>query len=328
MMQSPKVGIVIPAFNAERFIEDCLHSTIDQDYDNFRIFVVDDASTDRTLDVITGIAAAHPDKITWHTRPDNRGEAFTRQEATEMALADGCDYIAPLDADDVRKPGMIGRQVAILEQTPNAAVCYGRSDIINSRGELHSNPRWERRIAWLKGLPEGEVWSNLIAFGKLGTMDTVVIRAEAARMCRYDPNFRYFADVDYLAQIATLAQNANFVALDEIVASYRFHAGQALRIGSEELVRVMYHTMQTVAMRVFCRLEKQGRPVPCRKRRKLWRLLVARTILNAVRRREWGGMSDLARDLAMPIRRLEARYRQLKGAGKLDELLGAWAKDM
>ena len=80
-MTSAKVGVVIPAYNAAPFISDCLRSAVAQDYDNLRVYVVDDASTDETPAIINQIAAEYPDRIKWKLKAKNQGEASTRQEA-------------------------------------------------------------------------------------------------------------------------------------------------------------------------------------------------------------------------------------------------------
>lgn len=324
-MTSPKVGIVIPAYNAAQFIEECLLSALHQDYDNVHVYLIDDASTDGTADIVARIATAFPDRILWKTSPRNRGVGATRQEATEMALAGGCRYIAPLDADDLRFPDSVRNQVALLESDAEAGVCYGRTNVIHWNGKLCENPGWERYAVTVKGLPAGEVWDRLIAFGMLGRPSTIVIRDEAARACRYEDGFPYFEDLDYLAQIATLPRYSRFVPFDGIVGSYRFHANQACsHLSQKQLSGLRYRTMQTVALRVFHRLDEQGRGVPVRKRRRLWRLLVLRVLARAVQSRDWGSVASLTKDLARPIARLEVRYKELKRSGNLSELLGVW----
>jgi glycosyltransferase involved in cell wall biosynthesis len=299
---------------------------LNQDYPSIHVYVVDDASTDHTRDVIASVAATCPGHITWLSRPVNQGEGFSRQEAVELALSDGCSYIAPLDADDLRKPDSITNQVALLERASDVGGCYGKFDIIHSNGTPYIGYSWEKLLAWAKGSPNRHVWERLLAFGTLSVSSSIVIRAEVARVCHYEPRFRYFADLDYWAQIATLPQYSRLIAFNGVVYTYRFHAHQAMnRIDSRELLSLRYETMQTIGLRIFHRLEQQGHVVSQSKRRRLWRLLVLRTVVNAIRQREWTKLTDLGKDFAKPIARLETRYRVLKSNGRLNELLGAWA---
>jgi hypothetical protein len=213
----------------------------------------------------------------------------------------------------------------LLESDEEAGVCYGKSNIIHADGSLAKNFGWERFAELLKGAPSGQVWSRLIAFGALGRPSTITVRDEAARVCRYDSLLRYFEDLDYLAQIATLPRFSRFIAYDGIVGSYRFHANQAAdRIDASELSMVRYTTNQTIALRVFHRLREQGRGVPTGARRKLWRLLVLRAVLRAVQANEWSSLARLHMDLLMPIGRLEKRYWSATTSGRLEELMGVW----
>jgi len=325
-MRPPKVGVVIPAYNAERYLGECVASALAQDWPNLRVYVLDDASTDRTGEVISSLASKYPELVAWSCRKQNKGESITRQEVTEMALDDGCQYVAPLDADDLRKPNTLSGQIEALEENPEMGVCYGKTDFINWRGELHVDSLWELFGAVLKGQPQGEVWDHLIAYGKIGTMDTIVIREEVARACRYDPSFRYYADIDYLAQIATLPRLSGFVAVNKVVASYRFHAHQAdSRIDQKDLGPVLHSTMCTVAFRIFHRLEEQGRGVSAAKRRNLWRILIFRTMLAYLRRKKWRASALMAKDFLMPLTCLESKFRSYRDLDQLRVTLGVWA---
>jgi glycosyltransferase involved in cell wall biosynthesis len=322
-----KVGIVIPAYNAARYIAHCLESALAQDYPNLHVYVVDDASTDNTCEVVAQVVERFPGRVTWRTREDNRGGGFTRQEATELALSDECSYIAPLDADDIRKPNTIGRQVEVLESSRDLGVCYAKTDFIHGSGAPVAGPGWERLAALLNGVPQGEVWDHLITHGKIGTMDTIVIRDVVARACRYETAFHYLEDLDYQAQIATLPNTSRFAALDEVVASYRFHSHQSVdRIKQQDFVRLVYQTTRKIALRVFWRLQQQSRAVPPRRRRHLWRLLSLRVMLNALRHGTWGDLPSLVMNVLMPIERLEAEFRAGESES-LREVLGVWARN-
>ncbi len=158
-------------------------------------------------------------------------------------------------------------------------------------------------------------------------MDTVVIRDDVARLCCYESKFRYLADLDYLAQIATLPHHSRFVPVNEIVATYRFHSGQSSdRIDPREFFGLVYGTMRTIGLRVFWRLERQGRPVAPRRRRHLWRLLILRAMYNAARWGTWGDMRHLVPDLLTPIRRIEVELRS-EEAKQLQRVLGVWATE-
>jgi glycosyltransferase involved in cell wall biosynthesis len=306
-MKTAKIGVVIPAYNASRFISECIESALFQKDANVRIYVSDDASTDKTPAIVESISRKHPGKIALVARSENRGEGYTRQEATEMAIQDACEYIVPLDADDIRKPNTILPQVALLERSgAKVGVCYSDTDFIHTNGFPVNKTTWETVISCLKGRPQGIVWSQILSRGKIGTMDTMVFRSKAIENVRYDPELKFFADVDYLAQIATNESLNEFVYMKGIVASYRFHAGQALnRIESNRYGKLYYDTMKTISNRTFRRLDRQNRRPGKMKRAYLWRLVALRALVNAIRYGSFDGFLEYLFDIALPIKRLD-----------------------
>ncbi|WP_369726014.1 glycosyltransferase family 2 protein [Bradyrhizobium sp. LLZ17] len=104
------VSIVIPAYNAERFIARTLASAQAQTYEKLEIIVIDDGSTDNTRSVVEAIAAT--DKRLELISTPNRGVARARNLGIENARG---PYVAFLDADDLWHPTKIARQVEALD---------------------------------------------------------------------------------------------------------------------------------------------------------------------------------------------------------------------
>ena len=105
------VTVVIPAFNAELYIERTLMSAINQTYDNLNILVVNDGSTDRTWDICDSISKRYPN-VTVVSIP-NSGVAIARNEGTKISKS---YFVAYLDSDDIWHPTKIERQVSSLLQ--------------------------------------------------------------------------------------------------------------------------------------------------------------------------------------------------------------------
>ncbi|MBK9170105.1 MAG: glycosyltransferase family 2 protein [Bryobacterales bacterium] len=102
----PLVSILIPSFNAEKWIGDCLRSALSQTWKETEVIVVDDGSTDRTVEVAKSF---EPDGVRVY-RQDNRGAASARNEAYRHSQG---QYIQWLDADDLLSPVKIERQMAV-----------------------------------------------------------------------------------------------------------------------------------------------------------------------------------------------------------------------
>jgi len=99
----PLVSIIIPCFNAEEYVAESIQSALDQTHPDCEVIVIDDGSTDRSLDVIQSFG----DKIRWETGP-NRGGCAARNRG--IALASG-EWIQFLDADDVLTPECVASKL-------------------------------------------------------------------------------------------------------------------------------------------------------------------------------------------------------------------------
>jgi len=106
------VSILIPAYNAERFVGAALRSALDQSWQNTEIILIDDGSTDQTFAVAKQYASAKVKIL----RQENRGAAAARNSALREAQGDFLQY---LDADDLLNPDKIREQVLLLQQHPS-----------------------------------------------------------------------------------------------------------------------------------------------------------------------------------------------------------------
>lgn len=106
------VSILIPAYNAERWVGSALQSALDQSWPKIEIIVVDDGSTDQTLAVAKRYESAKVKVM----RQENRGAAAARNTALREAQGDFLQY---LDADDLLSADKIREQLVLLRENPN-----------------------------------------------------------------------------------------------------------------------------------------------------------------------------------------------------------------
>ncbi len=126
----PEISFLLPVYNGERYLAETVRSLLDQDYDDFDVVIVNDGSTDRSLEVIERFAS---DRITVLNKP-NGGLV----EALNFGLSHlDCDYVARIDADDVCYPHRLKSQMGFLEFTSAAAVS-ARSLHIDAVGNILS----------------------------------------------------------------------------------------------------------------------------------------------------------------------------------------------
>ena len=129
----PLVSVVIPVYNGERFISQAIDSVLCQTYKNIEIIVVDDGSTDNTLQILE--TYKHLDNVTaiFHEGCVNKGVSSSRQLGVKSATG---EYIAFLDADDIFMPRKTEIQVALLTKDPGAVLCHSAIEPICEDGTL------------------------------------------------------------------------------------------------------------------------------------------------------------------------------------------------
>ena len=116
-----RIGIVVPAYNAARWIGDAIASVIAQTLADWRMVVVDDGSTDATCDVVGGFADARVRLV----RQANAGVSAARNRGMAVLCGESEDALLFLDADDWLAPDALPRLAAALEASPHAVAAAG-----------------------------------------------------------------------------------------------------------------------------------------------------------------------------------------------------------
>lgn len=121
-MAQPLVSVIIPAYNMQAYIAETLHSVLASDYAQLEAIVVDDGSTDKTADVVLGIAASDP-RVRL-LQQANGGVCRARNHGISQARG---EYILPVDADDLIAPWYIPRAAEVLaaRSEVKAVFCQG-----------------------------------------------------------------------------------------------------------------------------------------------------------------------------------------------------------
>lgn len=117
-------------FNSETFISETINSVVNQTYKNWELILVDDSSTDKTLQIVQPFLNKYPN-ISIIKNEKNVGAAISRNQA--ILKANG-DYIAFLDADDVWKPEKLEKQITFMKDK-NCDVSYSSYQLINEQGK-------------------------------------------------------------------------------------------------------------------------------------------------------------------------------------------------
>ena len=125
-----KLAVILPAYNAENFITECLDSLLNQTFSDFCIIAVNDASTDNTGKILETYAAKDARLRVYHL-PQNEGEPAVMQFAMDMLNYINVEYIARMDADDICVPPRFERQVQYLDEHPEIDILGSNALLFN-----------------------------------------------------------------------------------------------------------------------------------------------------------------------------------------------------
>lgn len=140
MTANPLVSVIIPSYNSGAFVESTLNCVISVSYPNWECIVVDDGSTDNSLQIINNFCKG--DSRFKVVQQPNSGPSVARN--TAIAHSNG-KYILPLDADDLISDSYIGKAVEILEARPNVKVVYALAEKFGRRKGFWHLPEYSFR---------------------------------------------------------------------------------------------------------------------------------------------------------------------------------------
>lgn len=211
MTVTPRVSVVIPAYNAAPFIRETVESVLAQTFRDLECIVVDDGSTDGTAAVLASI---DDDRLRCLTKP-NEGTVSAARNAG-IAEARG-ELIAMLDADDLWLPDKLERQVTLLDARPEVGLVYCAYAIVD-RDLRHP------RVIWTDEHDAGfRRWMLLEGSGIAPSSTAVVRRPVLDAVGPFRMELSVSEDVDLAERIAA---RVAIDAVPECLALYRCHSGQ------------------------------------------------------------------------------------------------------
>jgi glycosyltransferase involved in cell wall biosynthesis len=204
-----KFDIVVPAYNAERYLAAALEGVLAQTCEDWRILLVNDGSTDHTAEIAASYQARIGEKMLVISQP-NAGLPAARNAALHVATA---EYIAILDADDIWFPCRLAESLKSLEQRPQAGLSYGVVTRIDENDHPFSTSSLHPQHA------EG----NVAPYIYMRTIDLPCPTITFRRRCLeevgfFDETMRATEDRDMWLRIALRHE---IVAIPRILAYYR-----------------------------------------------------------------------------------------------------------
>jgi glycosyltransferase involved in cell wall biosynthesis len=201
----PLVSVIIPAYNAAKYIKQTIDSVLSQKLTNYEIIVIDDGSTDQTSQII-----ASYDHDIIYVFQENRGQGAARNAGLQLARG---DLISFLDADDLWCPDALLLLVQMLAKRPNIDVVYCWWEYVDEHGrELPEKGRYSQR---------GNLLDSLLLSNRFPIMTSLTRRTCIDKINGFDESRCITEDWDFWLRLAK--NGCQFEYLPHVLAKYRFH---------------------------------------------------------------------------------------------------------
>jgi len=212
---TPRVSVIIPVYNGERYFARTIESVLAQTYSAKEIVVVDDGSRDSSREVVARYLRHSNIRL---IAQENAGVAAARNAGIRAASG---EYIAVLDQDDLWLPDKLARQVEYLDEHPEIALVHSNIHFIDEAGERIPDPEW----AWVAPTC-GQVLPELVQRNSICTC-TVLLRKRALEQAGL---FRQaLAPADDWDLWLRIAARHPIGFVDAVTACYRVHQGNESR---------------------------------------------------------------------------------------------------
>lgn len=204
------VSIIVPIYNAEKYLDSCIQSVLRQTYTNWKLILIDDGSTDKSGRIAEEYGFADERITVFHQK--NLGVSLARNQGIDEATG---NYVVFLDADDELIEDCLAKTVNIAEET-NADVVAGRS--------CENQELFQDRIIWTGAEAlENSLKDHLFTYSACAKL----IRREFIGKTRFTPDIRINEDSYFVFQL--LCKQNVFVLTNDVIYFYRANSESSSR---------------------------------------------------------------------------------------------------
>lgn len=227
-MKKPLVSVLLPSYNAEKYIAEAIESILNQTYRNIEFIIVDDASTDNTWKIIKSYAKKDKRIIAYRNKANLRS-CFNYIKA--MKLAKG-KYIAIMNNDDVSYSYRIEKQYKFLEKHPDVGIVGGVMKITDEKGNYIAKRKYH--------LTDDEIRKNIFRYSPFSHPTVMIRKSVLDKVGYYNPKYAPSDDYDLYFRIGKVSKFAN---LPNILLKYRVILNSMTNISTRRM------ELSTIAVR-------------------------------------------------------------------------------
>lgn len=238
MKETPLISVVMPVYNAEKYLVEAIDSILEQTYKNFEFLIINDGSTDSSSIIID--TYAKQDSRIIHVRNQNQGISLSLNHG--ITLAKG-KYIARMDADDISLADRFEEQIKFMEKNQNIGVCGTWVDLI---GEIRAGEYKRHPVS------DEELKVRLL-FSVCFVHPSVIIRRELLIRTNnfYDPNYTSAQDYELWSRLKDCTQFAN---IPKTLMKYRVLSNSVSALANNSKTDKRYNLISDISNRVLSTL--------------------------------------------------------------------------
>jgi teichuronic acid biosynthesis glycosyltransferase TuaG len=215
-MLSPKVSVIMPAFNAGNTIKDAIDSVKKQSFDEWELIIIDDGSTDDTSVIAQGCITPDP-RVKLLKLERNGGLPNARNQGCMMAKG---EYIAFLDSDDLWHKDKLKKQIQFHSDNPEIEISHTNFIAFDS-SKFYARPF--RKFLDSNEKVRGDIYPGICYKNSIGVLTVMVKRELLIHVNLFDPSLWTMEDQDLWIRIAK--EKKEFGYLTEALAYYRISEG-------------------------------------------------------------------------------------------------------
>jgi glycosyltransferase involved in cell wall biosynthesis len=222
VMHEPRLSVLIPVFNGEAYLAECLDSILAQDFSDWEVIAIDDCSTDGSPAILQRYAE-RDQRIHWQRNPANRGIGGNFNACLEAARSQNVKYL--LQDDKLLDPSALRRLLAVLEKDPAVSLVVSAANLIDEGSKVIEFRDFFQKSGVQEGKPvivrclnENQ---NLIGEPSLAMFR----KSQAAR--GFDVRFHQLLDLEMWFH---LLEQGRFAYLAEPLCAFRVHPAQQTEV--------------------------------------------------------------------------------------------------
>lgn len=227
-MNGPKISVIIPLYNHERYIKEAVCSVLEQTFKDFELIIINDGSADGSEEIVRSIQDG---RIKYYYQ-ENQGAHNTINRGIKLARG---EYVSILNSDDVYYVNRLEECLKIIEADSTIKAAFSHIEIVDDQGKFirykkGAEDNWERHNVETSFKGENNIVLDLLAGNFLLTTSNLFCRKSIFQGIGYFRNLRYAHDYDFFLR---LCYHSKVHIINTPLLKYRIHSDNTFNVDNE-----------------------------------------------------------------------------------------------